>query len=86
MKVNGVKNLHLPAFGIAAGDIDGDGFADIVGGVGTERGTSQMMLEAMGRPFYAGGYVKAWFSRPRGILIKKRLAELDKLIEKTLES
>jgi len=86
MNVKGIKKLNLPSFGIAAGDIDGDGFADIVGGVGTERGTSAMMLEAAGKPVYVGGYVKAWFSRPRGVLIKKRLEELDKLIGKALES
>jgi len=84
MKVKGVEELHLPSWGITAGDIDDDGFADIIGGVGTESGTASIMNEALGKPVYVGGYVKAWFSRPRGVLIKKRLEELDKLIGKAL--
>ncbi|MFH1551194.1 MAG: FG-GAP-like repeat-containing protein [Planctomycetota bacterium] len=86
MKVKGIENLNLPSWGIAAGDIDGDGFADIIGGVGTEGGMGDIMNKQVGKPVYVGGYVKAWFSRPREILIKKRLKELDILIEKALES
>jgi len=88
MKVKGVEELHLPSWGITAGDIDGDGFADIVGGAGTEGAGSSMagiMNKQLGKPTYGGGYVKAWFSRPRGILIQKRLEELDNLIGKALE-
>ncbi|MFH1551195.1 MAG: VCBS repeat-containing protein, partial [Planctomycetota bacterium] len=84
MKVKGVEELHLPSWGITAGDIDGDGFADIIGGVGTEGGTVSIMNEAMGKPVYVGGYVKAWFSRPPEILIKRRLEKLDKIIGKAL--
>jgi len=85
MNVKGVENLHLASWGITAGDIDGDGFADIVGCVGTQGDDLAAMVNRMqGKPTYAGGYVKAWFSRPREILIKKRLEELDKLIGKAL--
>ncbi len=86
MKVKGVENLYLPSYGIAAGDIDGDGFADVVGCVGTQGDDLSALVKRMGgQPVYAGGYVKAWFSRPPEILIKKRLEELDKLIGKALE-
>jgi len=84
MKVKGIDDLKLPSWGITAGDIDGDGFADIIGGVGTEAGMGAIMNKQMGKPIYVGGYVKAWFSRPREMLIKKRLADLDKLIGKAL--
>jgi len=84
MNVKGVEELHLPSYGIAAGDLDGDGFADVVGGVGTEPGMGTIMLRMQGKPTYVGGYVKAWFSRPREMLIKKRLEELDILIGKAL--
>jgi len=86
MMVKGVEALKLASWGITASDIDGDGFADIVGCVGTEGDDLAAMVNRLqGKPTYAGGYVKAWFSRPRGILIKKRLEELDKLIGKALE-
>ncbi len=81
----GYKPLTLRGWGIAVGDIDGNGLPDIVCPQGNE-GAFRIgpAPPADPRKPQAGGSVQAWMNRRRGFELQNKIAELKKEIDKAL--
>ena len=72
----------LPAFGVAVGDIDGDGYDDIVAAYGTMAQTN-ITRKMMGLgPVPYGGYLKVWAVRPADVALRARIEEMLEQFEK----
>jgi len=81
----GYEPLPLTGWGIAVGDIDGNGLPDIICPRGNERPFTMGVAPPVDpkRP-KAGGVIHAWMNRPRGLELRNKIAELKKEIDKAL--
>ena len=78
----GIQVLKMQGQSLKTGDVDGDGFPDIVASF---RGGRWNVMAKAKRPANVGeGGVKCWLNRPIGVGLERRIKEIIQNIDKTL--